>query len=807
MSSPSAATVERWYLRLALRVSIVAWLSLVLAELGWFRVWLILPIIALAAIGALRDAVGTARAAARRGRFTLQSAFGFGLLLLLCGVLFLPPFEAVVSGGDATVYVGFGRQIAETGGLEFEDDLVRQLPDDVRAELFDNRVRGDATGAYARFPGGFQIPDIGDPTVTAGFSPLFPVLTALFYDLSSVRGALYVAPVFAMLSVAALLLVAAHFAGWRYGWLAVALTLAAMPQVWFARLPVPEMVAQWLVLSGLLAWVVALRDRAPRWAFASGWFLGLGCFAKVDLIVLLGVALVTYVAWRLLARPERGDPGIKYFPYLLVSFGLLLLHNFAHYLLFASHYRPYVEYLIRTSYLSRMLEASGAIQIVMAVLVVLAVLAAVMVLLRRSVRVRERAGGLALVAFVVAYAVNYAATTNGRLAGTAEWLSWYLSWPLLLAGAAALSWLAAGRASRDAGATLVVALLAVVGLHYLWNPLEPSVHIWAMRRFVPVVLPLLMLTVSMGVAACLDRVSPMFRGWAAAAAGLLLVALVARPTMALAGEPIWRGTVAQLDEFANRFPPRAVVVASPALAGTHLSTSLAYLHDIDTVLVQHPAPAAPLLEQAIVGWLASGRPVFLAFAAGDTLRFPAPSLTLAEPRPASIELPMLEISRNRAPEAVHRPRIGMQVWRMTPRDTPAVDIGNPPDDTFLFTMRGFHGPERDTRADGTFRWTGGEASLAVPAGAEVTLTVASTRPEGAPPAEVAVLVDGRPAMESRTLTAMLEEIVVSVPPGSQPTELTIRSSVFNPRALGLEPPDGRDLGIQLYRVDFGPRAG
>ena len=704
------------------------------------------------------------------------------------------------------MYIGFGRQIAETGRLEFEDELARQLPGEVRAELFDNRIPGDATGDYARFPGGFQIPDIGDPTVTAGFSPLFPVLTALFYDLSSVHGALYVAPLFGILSAAALLLIAAHFAGWRYGWLAVALTLAAMPQVWFARLPVPEMVAQWFVLSGILAWVVALRDRAPRWAFASGWFFGLGCFAKVDLIVLLGVSLVAYVAWRLLARPERGELGIKYFPYLLVSFGLLLLHNFTHYLLFASHYRPYVEYLIESSYMSTLLEASGAIQIVLAVLAVLAILGSVVVLLRRSARDRERAGGLALVALVVAYAVNYGATTNGRLDDTAVWLSWYVSWPVLLAGAAALLWLIAGRASRDPGATLVVSVLLVVGVQYLWNPLEASVHVWAMRRFVPVVLPLLMLAVSMGVAACLDRVAPMFRGWAAAAAGLLLVALVARPTLVLAGEPIWRGTVQQLDQFANRFPPDAVVVTSPALAGTHLSTSLAYLHDIDVVLVQHPEPSAPLLEQAIAGWLASGRPVFLAFAAGDPLRFPAPSLSLSDPRPASIELPMLEITRDRAPEAVYRPRIGMQVWRMARRETSAVDVGNPPDDTFLFTMRGFHGPERDTRADGTFRWTGAEASLAVPAGAEVTLTVASTRPEGVPPAEVAVLVDGRPAMESRTLTDVVEEIVVSVPTGSQPAELTIRSSVFNPRALGLQPPDGRDLGIQLYRVDFRPPA-
>lgn len=806
MSSPSAATVERWYLRLALRIGIVAWVSLVLAELGWFRVWLVLPVIALVAVGALHDAVRTGRAAARRGRFTLRAAAGFGALLLLCGAAFLPPFEAVVSGGDATVYVGFGRQIAETGRLVFDDDLVRQLPVDLRAELFDNRIRGDATGDYARFPGGFQIPDIGEPTVTAGFSPLFPILTALFYDLSSMHGALYVAPVFATLGVGALLLVAAHFVGWRYAWLAVALTLVAMPQAWFARLPVPETLAQWLVLSGLLAWVVALRDRAPRWAFAGGAFLGLGCFAKVDLIVLLGVALVAYVAWRLLARPERGDLGVRYFPYLLVSFGLLLLHNFTHYLVFASHYRPYVEYLIRTSYLSRLLQASGAIQIVVAVLAVLAILGAVMVLLRRSARDRERAGGLALAALVVAYAVNYVATTNGRVDDTAAWLSWYLSWPLLAAGGGAVLWLMAGRASRDPGATLLVALLLVVGLQYLWNPLEPSVHIWAMRRFVPVVLPLLMVAISMGLAASLDRVAPMFRNWAGAVAGLLLVALVARPTLALAGEPIWRGAVAQVDEIANRFPPDAVVVASPTLAGTHLSTSLAYLHDIDTVLVQHPNPNAPLLEQAILGWLASERPVFLAFAAGDPLRFPAPALVLSELRRANIELPMLEITRDRAPEGVYRPRIGLLVWRIARRETPAVDIGNPPDDTLVFTMRGFHEAEPDTRGDGTFRWTSDEASLTVPAGAEVTLTVASTRPEGAPPAEVSLLVDGRPVMEPRTLTGEIEELVVAVPPGSRPAELTIRSTAFNARALGLEPPDGRDLGIQLYRVAFGPQA-
>ena len=112
----------------------------------------------------------------------------------------MPPYETALAGGDATVYLNFGRQIAHHGALEFEDALLSSLSTDTRAELFLNRVPADVTGRFARFPGGFLIPDIATPTVTAGFSPLFPVLTALFYELFSLRGAFFVAPVFATLS-------------------------------------------------------------------------------------------------------------------------------------------------------------------------------------------------------------------------------------------------------------------------------------------------------------------------------------------------------------------------------------------------------------------------------------------------------------------------------------------------------------------------------------------------------------------------------------------------------------------------------
>ena len=274
-----AVPLERWFLRFALSASIIVYVSLVLAELGRLRVGLVLAVVMVCALQvALLRWVGRqqsygARKEAAAAVPATHSLVEVAALLLLCAVLFFPPYEAVVSGGDATIYANWGRKVAEAGALVFEDAFVEGLPADARAELFENRSQFRSTGRLHRFPGGFQIASATVPTVSASFAPLFPVLAALLHQLGVPHGALYVAPLSATLAIIGLFLVAAHLGGRRAAWLTVALTLAAMPQLWFARTPVPETVAQCFVMAGLLAWLVALRDGAPRWAVAAGWVL------------------------------------------------------------------------------------------------------------------------------------------------------------------------------------------------------------------------------------------------------------------------------------------------------------------------------------------------------------------------------------------------------------------------------------------------------------------------------------------------------------------------------------------------------
>ena len=403
---------------------------------------------------------------------------------------------------------------------------------------------------------------------------------------------------------------------------------------------------------------------------------------------------------------------------------------------------------------------------------------------------------------LVAYGVNYVLTTTNRLDETILWLSWYASWPVL--GLAVIGVLGLGldrRADAQPGLGFVALLLGVVGFHYLYNPLETGLQMDSMRRYVPVVLPFTMFFGALAAVTLLARVVvAQYRLGVTLATGALLVGLVARPSLAVVGQPLWDDALAQTAQVARRFPDQAVVLVGPDLAGTHIQTSLTYLHDVDAILVQERNPDDQVLRRVIGDWLANGRAVFLAIGQQE-FSFFAPDFVLEARDPAHIELRALERTRARAPQLIVPTPIQLQLFQVTrtrDREQPDVDIGTPADD-LLYDLHGFHAPERDP-ARGTFRWTGPQASLTLPRGEAVTLVVAGTHPPGTPPAEISVRIGERQVL-AQMLTETPEAIRVDLPETGDlgPIDLTIQSTVFNPRSLGLSL-DSRDLGVRLYRV-------
>ena len=803
-AAPDAGTawIERWFLRVALGVGVAAWLALLLAELGRLSPGLLVALLAAGAIALAAHArfVRARPPSARSPRVGRGGLVAFGVVTLLAGLLFLPPYETVVAEGDATVYLNLSREIARTGGLVFDDPLLREMSVEAREYLFLNRQPTDFRyGRYARFPGGFTIADIEEPAVSSGFSPLFPVLAALFQQVSPPRGALFVAPLFAALSLGGLFLVVARLGGIPAGLLAALLAAASLPQLWFAKYPIPEMAAQFFVLAGLLALLAALRDDRPWLAAAAGGFFGLACFAKIDMIVLLSVALAAFVAWRLLVRPPGGGRCVAF---LLGAFGLVLLHNAAHYVAYPSDYLLYARQLL-DPVLLRWGEWAAGLTVLLLAAAGLALLA-VRGEWRRLGVVGPRATGWLLVGLLAAYAAVYVTRTPGRWPDTLFWLSWYVSWPVLVLGLAGVVWLAvSGRAGRaHQGAAFLLVLVVVVSLHYLYSPLESGDHILSMRRFVPVVLPGIFAVAALAAGRAVEWVYFEFRVVATTALTAVLVGFVGGPSTSVLGEPLWEGVLDESADVAGIFPEDAAVLVSPELVGTHVQTSLTYLHGVDTVVVQQDEPR-DILGDVMLDWLARGRPVFVLLGQGG-FSVNAPELVVSEAGEASIDLRTLERTRGQVPTELVDVSIGLRILQVARGDGAAartgIDVGNLLDD-LVAGLRGFHGPERDGRGD-SFRWSEGVASVAVPGGDRVSLVVAGARPPEVEPARISVWAGPHPVADGLVLGNDVQTVTLDLPESerSGSTELTIRSTAFRPQALGLSP-DRRSLGVRVYRVD------
>lgn len=797
---------ELAFLGLATAIGVVSWVAVMLAEVGWLRPLALLPALP-AALLALRFGVGLGLglggrrpAAARGNRRRLAATLGFGLVLLVAAVAFLPPFESVLSASDATVYLAFGNKLTETGSLHFEDPFLAEVPIDARRVLFRNLVPGDATGAHARFPGGFMIPEVTQPGVTAGFAPLYPVLLALAWMWIGAGAALYVGPLFALLGVAAVCLVGRRLAGGLAGLLAGLLLAISLPQIWFARLGMAEVVAQFFVFAGLLA-LLASRE-APRLAVVGGALFGMAVFAKFEMLVVLSVAVAGLMAIALASGSEALRRRVSLFT---APFFLLLLHKIIHLLAMPSHYGPFLISKLDRLGITRLLGEtaleSPALIGLLAVGGVAALAGLSLWVLRAGRRPRRWAGGV--VALIAAYAVAYVWVSSNLLAETLPWLGWYLSWPVVAAffvAAVAALWQPPG--GERTAVLFLLALVAVSAFHHLYDPQEPIRHIWSVRRLVPIVLPGMLLIVATGLAALAARLGPRIRWWVVAPIVVLLAVLVGRASLVTAGPPPFEGFVEATDRLADLVPSDAVLLVSSDLAGTHLATTLGYMYRRDAVLLRPRYPDPAMLENLVLEWLGSGREVFVLL--GDRPpQLNAPRLALSSVAAPTLEHRLLEVTATRRPERMVDSLLQLHLFRVRSAEGKrSVDIGSLEDD-IVFEMRGFHSPERDG-ARRTFRWTGPVATIELGgAGERIHLVISGARPEGVPPARVSIHVDDHPVVADLVVPDAPTPIVVENPQrenGSGST-LTIQSTVFSPAALGLSA-DPRSLGVRVYRIDY-----
>jgi hypothetical protein len=229
-------------------------------------------------------------------------------------------------------------------------------------------------------------------------------------------------------------------------------------------------------------------------------------------------------------------------------------------------------------------------------------------------------------------------------------LGWYLS-PLGIglatAGVCLMLW------ELDIRRGVILAAGLLFSLLYLWRLQANPAQIYAMRRYVPVVLPFAILAAAYALGWLLRRRRP----WATLAVVVLVVfwlAGLAWSGQGFARQVDYQGLVKQLEGLSGQLPGHSVLLfddQDPVSLGDRIGTPLRFLHGHDAYTLRDPqALDETLFKQTIDGWQADGRAVFWV---GEAAGAQALGLTTGLPIEANLDFNLMEHAYDHKPSVVY----------------------------------------------------------------------------------------------------------------------------------------------------------
>jgi hypothetical protein len=816
---------EALFLRFFGGALLVGWWALILAELGWFGATGVLLGVAIGSI-ALYALVWRIRG---RSAFlqpqgthpTLAGAALVALILLSGALTFGRPFETVVGGEDAGVYFNSGGRIAQEGGIRLHDPGLDEFgPDAADNAWFGNTARHVLTPPPANPPrgdnspkrfifldwqrlAGFNLVPGAGNTVTPQFLHLFPVWLALWATFGGGIGAMvYGAAACALLGMAATTLLARRLFGTAIGLLAGLLLALNGIQLWFARQSLSEALLQALLVGGIYTWglFIGARDAGDRQtargaAMLAGFALGSVALTHAQFVFAL-LPVAALLAWLWLSR--RWD---RLYWWFLLPLALLLAHASFHIARYSLGYFEGIYHHVWKNAIRDWKQTAALLLVPLAGLLLIGLRPIrarwrPLIVAPRTLLIARWIGALGtLVVGAWLYLIRPGIIRPGNLGALAGYigapvpsgpasalvtLGWYLS-PLgmLLAGLGLALLLLRDFEERAAALLCLTAPFAIL---YLTGSYTQEGYIYSLRRFMPIILPVLVI---LGAYAAL-RLGPaladalrrprLTRPLAALGLGVaaVLVLFLGVTNARLIAHREYAGVLDATAALAARFGPNDIIVFSgPRDETPKLATPLEYLFGHESWTITTNNPDGTKLDAWITTQEAAGRRVHVLMSAGGGKLFLPNHQFVATDR---IDLPLLQFEKlvNQKPYNEQRNVLGYTLYDLRPVATDANALGSLPyrvaagsgDEKALLgatgSGTGFYNVECDPPAATCdtgnvapgmtpYRWTDGEALVRIPwpaNGKPLTLRLtlsAGPRPEGLPPAQVVVGIRPTPA--------------------------------------------------------------
>ena len=524
----------------------------------------------------------------------------FGPVILICSLLlYWPPYETHVAGSDSTAYISAGMNLVESEKLSKTDELMGELSFDLRRGLFFSTLGHSWKPPYVRQPGGVSIMTHLDTEAYPNFFPTPMVWSALSYAAAGTRYAGAYAGLFSALAVLACWLFARRHIDVYSSTIAAALIAANLACYWSGRFALSEPLAWflvWLGLTALSAIGPETDDESPERrlnGILAGIFLGAAGLVRVEYVFFISTILP--LRW-LLRRQLRVAP---------------LPHEF---------YVAYISMIAVTLVETRLLPGGYAVPITDAWQGLLYTIET-MWTSRPTWLVLGALGGVAITALGFYYAgwretvalgvfLGFVAGYTGfasslHFARSLSWVEYALGWPTFgfaIFGGVGL-WIGQAPTARNG---FFVLLLTTVTLLLLYDPHVHADYLWGLRRFVPLVVPGLIISAAIGAALIFYLLMP-----AGVLAWCLLILVVAWPAHGLWKRGIYRGSHDQLIAFNQTIPEDGAFFIDLRLASYVLGTSLWLGKDRYCVPVNTVKPDKRELVAQAATALIDKKPIYL----------------------------------------------------------------------------------------------------------------------------------------------------------------------------------------------------
>ena len=643
----------------------------------------------------------------------------------------------------------------------------------------------------------FQGSDFFLPGVPEGselkpqFSPILPAWIAELHAAGGDRWLYRVNALFALGALGVLHLLARQRLRPAFALLAAAVFALNPAQIWISRVNLAEPLGQLLTLGGIALGVDALRSRNRLRLTAAAALFTLSCSVRLDMAIVAPLLFAARFAASLWGPPVADEEARMTFRLAAATLGgqALAVAGLAVWtpVYVADNLRPLLLALAAS-----LIFAMGHATVRHGTLGSL-----------RSVPMRKRVALGCIAALCVAF--GYAALVRphltpfalipgkGALAGLRDYreeslrnLAAYLGWPALLfalAGAViGTARVIAGRAS--ASATILVVLAIGTATVYLTAPEVSPDHFWAIRRFVTLAIPLIILMGGWGVQALVAatigwRYRPTIPILMVVAATFLLWAQ--RHTLFFRENA---GLTAQLRALDATLPPGPLIIRDLDALGT--TFALGFGRAVLPLRDEHVA--VDIATQSF--WRdCQRRECTLLHASFDGLG----GLRTGASRIVSLTRRYIAPTYKPLARQIAREEVKFFVTPIL-----GVDPAHPPRNAgavrdWRLQDRGLYRDESGAR-----RWTDGDADLMLPDWRADELQIRLANEFGRP-SDVRIDLDGRQLFDGRLTPGEHTLDFPMGPDAPKQRQISIRSSTFVPKDLGINA-DPRTLGLSIRAV-------